>query len=106
VRALGLSSKKHSEALPAVLPIAEVGVPGYEATQWYGFVAPAGVSAEIIARLHAEAVKALTSKDVKDKLATDGAEPVGNTPAEFGAFIKEELDKWTRVAKQAGIEPQ
>jgi tripartite-type tricarboxylate transporter receptor subunit TctC len=105
VRALGLSSKKHSEALPSVLPIAEV-VPGYEATQWYGLVAPAGTPPDIIARIHAEAVTALRSQDVKDKFATDGAEPVGNTPAEFGALIKEELEKWTKVAKAAGIEPQ
>jgi tripartite-type tricarboxylate transporter receptor subunit TctC len=106
VRALGLSSKKHSDALPNVLPIAEVGVPGYEATQWYGLVAPAGTPPEIIARINAEAVKALQSPDVKDKLATDGAEPVGSTPAEFAAYIKEELEKWTKVAKAAGIEPQ
>jgi tripartite-type tricarboxylate transporter receptor subunit TctC len=92
--------------LPNVLPIAEAGVPGYDATQWYGLVAPAGTPAEIIARIHAEALKALQSQDVKDKLATDGAEPVGSTPAEFAAHIKEELEKWTKVAKAAGIEPQ
>jgi tripartite-type tricarboxylate transporter receptor subunit TctC len=106
VRALGLSSKKHSEALPAVLPIAELGVPGYDATQWYGLVAPAGTPPDIIARIHAEAVTALRSQDVKDKFATDGAEPVGNTPDEFAMLIKEELEKWTKVAKAAGIEPQ
>ncbi|MEA2907324.1 MAG: hypothetical protein QOC56_360 [Alphaproteobacteria bacterium] len=106
VRALGLSSRKHSEALPNVLPIAEAGVPGYEATQWYGMAAPAGTPADIIARIHAEAVKALKSPDVKEKLATDGAEPIGGTPAEFAALIKDELEKWTKVAKAAGIEPQ
>jgi tripartite-type tricarboxylate transporter receptor subunit TctC len=106
VRALGLSSRKHSEALPSVLPIAEAGVPGYEATQWYGMAAPAGTPADIIARIHAEAVKALKSPDVKEKLATDGAEPIGGTPAEFAALIKDELEKWTKVAKAAGIEPQ
>ena len=106
VRALGLSSNKHSEALPTVLPIAEAGVPGYEATQWYGLLAPAGTPPEIIQRIHAEAVKALKAPDVKEKLATDGAEPVGSTPAEFAAHIKNELDKWTKVAKAAGIEPQ
>jgi len=106
VRALGLSSKKHSAALPNVLPIAEAGVPGYEATQWYGLVAPAGTPPDIVARIHAEALKALQSQDVKEKLATDGAEPVGSTPAEFAAHIKEELEKWTKVATAAGIEPQ
>src|SRR5262245_61289564 len=106
VRALGLSSKKRSEAMPSVLPIAEVGVPGYEATQWYGFLAPAGTPPEIIARVHAEAAKALKAKDVIEKLATDGAEPVASRPEEFAAHIREELEKWTRVAKAAGIEPQ
>jgi len=106
VRALGLSSKKRSEAMPSVLPITEVGVPGYEATQWYGFLSPAGTPPEIIARVHAEAAKALKAKDVIDKLATDGAEPVASTPEEFATHIREELEKWTRVAKAAGIEPQ
>jgi tripartite-type tricarboxylate transporter receptor subunit TctC len=106
VRALGLSSNKHSNALPNVPPIAEAGVPGYDATQWYGLVAPAGTAPEIIARIHAEVVKALGSAEVREKLATDGAEPVGSTPAEFAAHIKNELEKWTLVAKQAGIEQQ
>jgi tripartite-type tricarboxylate transporter receptor subunit TctC len=106
VRALGLSSKKHSDALPNVLPIAEAGLPGYDATQWYGLVAPAGTPPEIVARLNAEAVKALQAQDVKDKFATDGAEPVGGTPAEFAALIKEELEKWSKVAKAANIEQQ
>ena len=106
VRALGLSSNKRSEALPSVLPIAEVGVPGYDATQWYGLLAPAGTPPDIIARIHAEAAKALSAHDVKEKLANDGAEPVGNSPAEFAAHIKNELEKWTKVAKAAGIEPQ
>jgi len=106
VRALGLSSRKHSAAMPNVLPIAEAGVPGYEATQWYGFLAPAGTPPDIIARIHAEALKALQSKELIDKLATDGAEPVGSTPEEFAAHIRDELEKWTKVAKAAGIEPQ
>jgi tripartite-type tricarboxylate transporter receptor subunit TctC len=106
VRALGLSSNKRSSAMPNVLPIAEVGVPDYDATQWYGFLAPAGTPADIIARVHAEAVKALGSQDLKDKLATDGAEPIGGTPEEFAALIRNELEKWTKVAKAAGIEQQ
>ena len=106
VRALGLSGTKRSEAMPNVPPIAEAGVAGYDATQWYGLVAPAGTPADIIARLHQEAVKALKSPDVKDKLAADGAEAVGSTPAEFAKLIRDELEKWAKVAKAAGIEPQ
>jgi tripartite-type tricarboxylate transporter receptor subunit TctC len=106
IRALGVSGRKRSQALPDIPPIAEAGVPTYEATQWYGLVAPAGTPPEIIARLHAEATKALETQEMKDKLAGDGAEPVGTTPAEFAAHIKGELEKWAGVARAAHIEPQ
>jgi tripartite-type tricarboxylate transporter receptor subunit TctC len=106
IRALGVSGRKRSQALPDIPPIAEAGVPTYEATQWYGLVAPAGTPPEIIARLHAEATKALETQEMKDKLAGDGAEPVGTSPAEFAAHIKGELEKWAGVARAAHIEPQ
>jgi tripartite-type tricarboxylate transporter receptor subunit TctC len=106
IRALGVSGRKRSQALPDIPPIAEAGVPSYEATQWYGLVAPAGTPGEIIVRLHAEATKALETQEMKDKLAGDGAEPVGTTPAEFAAHIKGELEKWAGVARAAHIEPQ
>jgi tripartite-type tricarboxylate transporter receptor subunit TctC len=106
IRALGVSGRKRSGALPDIPPIAEAGVPNYEATQWYGLVAPAGTPAETVARLHAEATAALKTQEMKDKLAGDGAEPVGTTPAEFAAHIKSELAKWTDVARAAKIEPQ
>jgi len=106
VRALAVSGPKRIEALPAVPPVAEAGVPGYEAMQWYGMVAPAGTPAPVVARLNAEAVKALQSDDMKEKLALDGAQPVGSSPAEFAALIRSELDKWTRVARAAKIEQQ
>jgi tripartite-type tricarboxylate transporter receptor subunit TctC len=82
VRALAVSGPRRIDALPAVPPVADAGVPGYEAMQWYGMVAPAGTPPAIIARLHAEAVKALQSED------------------------RSELDKWTRVARDARIAPQ
>ena len=106
VRALAVSGPKRIEALPAVPPVAEAGVPGYEAMQWYGLAAPAGTPAPVIARLNAEAVKALHSDEMKEKLALDGAQPVGSTPAEFTALIRSELAKWTRVARAAQIPPQ
>jgi len=106
VRALAVSGPKRIEALPAVPPVAEAGVPGYEAMQWYGLVAPAGTPAPVIVRLNAEAVKALQSDEMKEKLALDGAQPVGSTPAEFAVLIRSELDKWTRVARAARIEQQ
>src|SRR4051812_49309360 len=106
VRALAVSGPKRVEALPAVPPVAEAGVPGYEAMQWYGMAAPAGTPAPVIARLNAEAVKALQSDEMKEKLALDGAQPVGSTPAEFAALIRSELDKWAHVARAAKIEQQ
>jgi tripartite-type tricarboxylate transporter receptor subunit TctC len=106
VRALAVSGPRRIDAFPAVPPVAKAGVPGYEAMQWYGMAAPAGTPAAAIARLHAEAVKALHSDDMKEKLALDGAQPVGSTPAEFAALIRSELEKWTRVARAADIPPQ
>jgi tripartite-type tricarboxylate transporter receptor subunit TctC len=105
VRALAVSGPRRVEALPGVPPVGDT-VPGYEAMQWYGLLAPAGVPVAIVEKLNAEALVALRSKEMKDRLAADGAEPLGSTSAEFGAFIRRELDKWTRVANAAGIEKQ
>lgn len=106
VRALAVSGPNRIDAFSGVPPVAEAGVPGYEAMQWYGVAVPAGTPAPIITRLHAEAAKALQSQEMKEKLALDGAQPVGSTPAEFGALIRRELEKWTRVVRAAGIELQ
>src|SRR5258706_14496217 len=105
VRALAVSGPRRVEAMPNVPPVAEA-VPGYEAMQWYGLLAPAGTPGRIIERLNAEANKALGSREMKDRLAADGAEPLGSTPAEFGAFIRRELYKWGRVVEVAKIAPQ
>jgi tripartite-type tricarboxylate transporter receptor subunit TctC len=106
VRALAVSGTQRVGALPAVAPVAEAGVPGYAALQWYGLLAPAGTPAPIIGRLNAEAARSLKTAEMKDRLAADGAEPQGSTPEEFGALIRSELDKWMRVTRAAGIEPQ
>ena len=105
VRALAVSGPRRVEALPAVPPVGDT-VAGYEAMQWYGLLAPAGVPAGVVQKLNAEALVALRSKEMKDRLASDGAEPLGSTPAEFGAFIRRELDKWSKVAEAARIEKQ
>jgi tripartite-type tricarboxylate transporter receptor subunit TctC len=106
VRALGVSGPKRLAAAPDVPTVGEAGVPGYAAMQWYGLVAPAGTPPAVIARLNAEALKALKSDEMHKRLAADGAEPVGTSPAEFAAFIKAELQKWARVAREAHIEQQ
>jgi len=106
LRALGVTASKRASGMPDIPTIAEAGVPGYEALQWYGLVAPAGTPAVIVNRLQIEVAASLKVEEVKKRLASDGAEPVGNSPAEFAALIKDELEKWGRVAKAAGIAPQ
>jgi len=106
LRPLAVTSAKRSDALPDVPTLAEAGVPGYESVQWYGVLAPAGTPRDIVARLHTEIAKSLRSGDVRERLAADGAEPVGSTPQEFAAFIRAEIDKWAKVAKAAGIQPE
>jgi tripartite-type tricarboxylate transporter receptor subunit TctC len=105
LRALGVTSAVRSEALPETPAIGEF-LPGYEAAQWYGVLAPAGTPPDIVARLYAELVKVLLHEEVKVRLAADGAEPVGSSPAEFSAFIRREIAKWTRVARAANIHPE
>ena len=106
LRALAVTSAKRSQALPELPTIAEAGLPGYDSTQWYGVLAPAGTSRDIVSRLHAEIVRALRDPEVGKRLEADGAEAVGNSPEEFAAFIKSETEKWARVAKAAGIRPE
>jgi tripartite-type tricarboxylate transporter receptor subunit TctC len=81
----------------------EAGVPGYEVAGWYGVLAPTGTPQTIITKLNREIVRILQLSDVKERLSADGSEPVGNTPAEFGAHIKKEVAKWAKVVKEAGI---
>ena len=106
VRALAVSGAKRFEALGDIPTVAEAGVPGYAAMQWYGLVVPSGTPPGIVVRLHAEATRALLTDEMKRKLAADGAEPVGSTPTEFARLIRDELEKWTRIAQAANIEPQ
>ena len=105
VRALAVSGPRRVEAMPNVPPVGDA-VPGYEAMQWYGLLAPAGTPAPLIERLNAEAKKALVSEEMKKRLAADGAEPLSSTPAEFAAFIRRELEKWGKVIEVAKIEKQ
>ena len=78
-------------------------MPGFELTNWFGLVVPAGTPPERVAKLYADVAKALQHKDVGEKLSEMGADPVGSTPAEFGAFMKSESAKWARLIKQADI---
>jgi len=102
LRAIGVSSAKRSDVLPDVPAIAET-LPGFEATSWYGIFAPAGTPKTTIAKLNAEIARILNSPDVRDYLLRQGANPVGDTPEKFDAHFREQIVKWGKVIKQAGI---
>ncbi len=101
--ALGVSSLKRNVALPDVPSIAEAAVPGFEAIEWNGVVVPAGTPAAVIGRLHQALAQALSIPEVKERIVSLGADPVGNSPEEFSAFIKRELASWSKVIKEVGI---
>ena len=95
-----------SQALPEVPTIAEAGLPGYEATQWFGILAPAGTPRPIIDKLYQEIARGLRSPELKERMVSEGMEIIASTPDEFSAYIKSETDKWSSVIKAAGIKPQ
>ena len=106
LRALGTSGAKRNPALPDVPTIAEAGLPGYEATNWWGVVAPAGTPPEIVEKLHTEIAAVQESPKTKEQFAAQGADIVQMTSAEFGTFIEKEINKWERVVKEAGIKAE
>ncbi|MBS0336527.1 MAG: tripartite tricarboxylate transporter substrate binding protein [Proteobacteria bacterium] len=102
-RALAVTSLTRSAALPNVPTVAESGVPGYEVSAWFGLFAPAGTPAGVVAALNAETVKAMRAPDLRERLASQGADAASSTPEEFAAYVKDELGKWTRVIKASGM---
>ena len=103
LRVLALSGLKRSALVPEVPTLDEAGLKGYEIVGWNGLFLPAGTPNAIVSRLHAETVKALALPDIKERLAGMGAEGVGNTPAQFSAFVKAEIKKWAQVVRAAGL---
>jgi tripartite-type tricarboxylate transporter receptor subunit TctC len=103
IRALAITSAQRSAVVPELPTLAESGFPGFECVGWFGWLAPARVSPEIVTRLNAEIVRILKLPEMHERLLGLGADPVGNTPQAFAAFVKSEHDKWARVIKQAGI---
>jgi tripartite-type tricarboxylate transporter receptor subunit TctC len=103
LKALAVTSAARSEALPEVPTIAEAGpVKGYEASSWFGLLAPAGTPADIVSRVQQETAKALANPAIKERLQSQGAIPSGNTPAEFARLIDSEIRKWAAVVKASG----
>ena len=103
LRALAVTSAKRFSLLPDMPTVEESGVPGFDMSTWWGIVAPAAVSKDIINRLHTEMVKAIRQPDAKEKISGVGADIVGNTPEEFATFIRTETEKYARIVKAANI---
>ncbi len=103
LRALAVTSLKRTQVLPGVPTLNELGMPQFEVGAWQGVLAPAKTPPEVIARLNAEINKALAAPDVKAKLALQGADPLGSSPAEYGQYIKSEIDRFANVIRQSGV---
>jgi tripartite-type tricarboxylate transporter receptor subunit TctC len=105
LRALGVSSPKRVAALPDVPAIGET-VPGYEVLTWYGVFVPTGTPAAIVKRLHAAIVAGMASKDTQERMTALGAEAATNSPAAFATLVRDEIAKWGKVLRSAGIKPE
>jgi tripartite-type tricarboxylate transporter receptor subunit TctC len=103
LRALAVTTARRSSAAPDVPTVAEAGVAGYEMSQWYGMLAPAGTPLPVLERISAEMKKVMAVPELRSRLQAEGADPVGSTPQEFTAFFKAEIAKWTRTVQAAGI---
>jgi len=103
LRALATTGPKRTPVAPEIPTVAESGVPGYEVTTFYGVSAPAKTPRPIIDRLHGEIVRALNTAELRERLQSLGADPVGNTPEQYTAFMQNEIAKWDKVIKAAGI---
>ncbi len=106
MRALAVTSARRNSALPDVPTVAESGVPGYDMIVWYGAIMPAGTPAAIMNRLNADINKALKLQDVQQRLAALGADPLGGSAADFGAYIKREIAKYTKVVMDGKLRQQ
>ena len=106
LKAFAVTSARRSKTLPDLPTVAEAGVPGYEAIGWFGLLAPAATPKPVIAKLSTDANAVLRDGDVVQKMMGLGAEPSGNSPAEFAAFIRDDQAKWSRLMRERGIKPE
>ena len=103
VRALAVTGSQRSALMPDLPTVAESGLPGYAVTAWFGLLAPAATPVDIVTRVSAEVQKGFKTAQMKERFSSMGADPVGNSPAQFAAFLKAEMTKWAQLVKAAGI---
>jgi tripartite-type tricarboxylate transporter receptor subunit TctC len=106
LKAFAVTSARRSNTVPGLPSVAEAGVPGYEAIGWFGLLAPAATPPAIVEKLSADANRVLADPDVKQKMLVLGAEPSGDTPAQFAAFIRADQAKWSKLMRERGIQPE
>jgi tripartite-type tricarboxylate transporter receptor subunit TctC len=106
VTPIAVTGSKRSPALPSVPTFAEAGVPDFEVAGWFGLLAPAGTPAAVAQKLRDEVAKAVAAPDVIAQFDKQGMVPVASQPAQWGAYIKSELDRWGKVVKESGIKPE
>jgi tripartite-type tricarboxylate transporter receptor subunit TctC len=106
VRGVAVTAMRRTPTFPEIPTLNEAGVRGYDVTGWYGMLAPAKMPNEIVARLNGEVTRIMRSPDAVEQFARAGSEPSATTPAEFGAYIRAETEKWRKVVKAAGIGPE
>jgi tripartite-type tricarboxylate transporter receptor subunit TctC len=105
LRIIAFTSRERFPPMPEIPTLHEAGY-DIDSTQWLGLLAPRGTDAEVIQKLHAETVKALAAPDVKERLTQAALQPVGNTPEQFAAIIKTEIERWTKAAHELGVKPE
>ena len=105
LRALAMTGSQRARSAPEIPTVAEAGYAGYESSLWYALLAPAGTPRPIITRLHAETVKAVRSPGMTEQLLAQGAEPIASSPQEFDAYLRTEIDRWTKLIARAHIRP-
>lgn len=103
LRALAVTTPKRNVALPDLPTVAETGLPGYESQAWYGLVGPKNLPSAVLKKISGETMRILNSMEVRDNLASQGAEPVGNTPEQFAVFIRAETKRYSKVVRDVGV---
>jgi tripartite-type tricarboxylate transporter receptor subunit TctC len=102
LKIIAVTTAQRVAELPGIPTVAESGLPSYEAVSWFGLVGPAALPADLVRKIHADAVKILNTQEMRERIASHGATPLANTPEQFRAQIRQDLDKWARVVKISG----